>query len=244
MTKCLHDDDKIIRTLSMTKEQGTLYLVATPIGNPDDISKRALGLLANVDKLYCEERKPAYRLLTRYNIRREVTCLNEHNEAECCDAIGSMLKKGLNVAYFSDCGTPVLADPGFKLLASIRARGGRVTAVPGVSSITVALSLSPFPIDRYMYYGFVSAKPEQRRQDLQEIASIPVTTVLLETPYRLQRIMVDLVKVIGRKKKCCLLLDLTCNNEMTIIGTPAEVATAAKNLGKKHEFVILLSPPL
>ena len=222
---------------------GTLYLVSTPIGNKDDITKRAIDILKQTSHLYCEETKPGYRLITQYGIRKELTPINEHNETEKLNEIWELLKRGNNIAYFSDCGTPVIADPGFKLVQFIRSKKGKIIPIPGVSSITAALTLSPFQIDRFLYFGFISNKKELRKKHLSEIAACPYTMVLLETPYRLKRLIEELLITLGQKKKICLCLNLTTNQEKFIVGFAREIVKK-KDLPKKGEFVVLISPPL
>ena len=219
-------------------------MVATPIGNSNDITQRALSVLQSVDYLFCEETKPGYRLIRSYGIKSDVDTLNEHNESEKLKIIGDYLADGKDVAYFSDAGTPVLADPGFKLIQYIRSKKGIIKPIPGVCSIITALSVSPFPIDRFFYFGFLSNKAELRETHLKELKQIPYTTVVLETPYRLARLIDELAGTIKRTKKLCLCSNLTTDKERFDIGYCSDIKAILSEIPPKCPFVMILSPLL
>lgn len=224
------------------RENGTLYLVAVPIGNPGDITERALKALRDTAILYCEELKEGRRLLAAYGLRRELRPLNEHTENETIPEIMETLASGRDVAFFSDCGTPVFADPGFRLVQEVRRRGLNPRALPGASSLMTALTLSPFPIERFLYLGFLPREREARREELSRLIDIPQTAVLLDTPYRLRKLAGELREFLGREKRVCFLLNLTADNEECLIGYPAEVEAALKHRPGRAEFIVLIEP--
>ncbi len=229
--------------MKQTKKIGKLYLVATHIGNKADITERALEILRNTPYLYCEERKPGYRLIRGYGIQSELETLNEHNEKDKLEEIWKKLESGKDVAYFSDAGTPLIADPGFRLLNYIRAKKGTVVPIPGTSSLTVALSMSPFPIDRFMFFGFLSNKKELRKKHLAELKSCPTTAILLETPYRLKKLISELQILQNEGKELCFCSNLTLENEEFLIGSPKKLMPLLEKYPKTTEFIVLVSPP-
>lgn len=224
-------------------ERGTLYLVAVPIGNPGDITERALETLSRVPTLYCEELKEGRRLLHQYNLRRELLPLNEHTETEAIPEILETLASGSDVAFFSDCGTPVFADPGFHLVQEVRRRGLPLRALPGASSLMTALTLSPFPIERFLYLGFLPRQKEARQMELGRLHAFPQTIILLDTPYRMRKLAGELRQFLGRKKRVCFLLNLTGKDEACHIGYPDEVEKALERAPHRAEFIVLIEPP-
>ena len=165
---------------------GTLSLVATPIGNYDDITFRALRILKEADVVVYEERKEGQRLLSHYGIPEKVVeSLNEHNEAASCFHILDHLKGGKNVAVISDAGTPVFSDPGQVLVQKAIEQGITIVPIPGASSLLPALTVCGFPIDHFLFYGFLSPKTNRRVSELRQLRSERRTMVFMDTPYRL-----------------------------------------------------------
>jgi len=221
---------------------GILYLVATPIGNPDDITYRAVRVLREADFVVCEERKEGARLLRHLNIDKPIERLNEHNEAAASQAILDVLRSGRSVALISDAGTPVFSDPGSLLVKRAIDAGVRIIPVPGPSSLLPALIVSGFPIQRFLFYGFLSPNRNRRIVELQHLKREPSTIVLMETPYRLLQIVRDLAEVIGTSRPICIAFDLTLPTEEILRGTAPELYQRLSKTGKKGEFVVVIGP--
>ena len=165
--------------------KGTLYLVATPIGNPDDITLRALKILKEVDIILCEELKEGKRILSNYQIEpKELDTLNEHNENSKIEKIISDLNSGKNIALISDAGTPVFSDPGSLLVKRAIKEGIKIVPIPGASALLLALIVSGFNIEKFVYYGWLSQKRAKRREELRRLRGEQRTVVIFETPYR------------------------------------------------------------
>lgn len=219
---------------------GVLYLVATPIGNVDDMTIRGLSVLRTVDLIVCEERREGERLLRHFQIEKPLETLNEHNEAAATHTIVHVLRGGKSVAVISDCGTPVFSDPGQMLVRKAVEEKIRVVPVPGASSLLPALTVSGFPIEQFLYYGWLSPKKERRRAELRQLQQEQRTFVLMETPYRLSSLLRDLADTFGESRRCCLAFNLTLPDEHIYHDTPAGLyrALGAKEL--KGEFVVVI----
>jgi 16S rRNA (cytidine1402-2'-O)-methyltransferase len=222
------------------RHSGALYLVATPIGNPDDITRRAVKVLESVDLVVCEERREGERLLRHLEIRKPVESLNEHNEAAASFAILEHLGSGKSVALVSDCGTPVFSDPGRVLVRRAVERGIRVVPVPGASSLMPALTVSGFSIDRFLFYGWLSPKKERRRAELRHLLRERRTIVLMDTPYRLVQLLRDVADVFGTTRRVCVAYNLTLPDEELFHGTAPELYRAASARELKGEFVLVI----
>jgi 16S rRNA (cytidine1402-2'-O)-methyltransferase len=221
---------------------GILYLVATPIGDPEDITYRAVRILREADIIVCEERKEGIRLLRHLEIDKPVESLNEHNEAAASPAILNVLRAGRSVALISDAGTPVFSDPGSLLVTRAIEAGIRIVPLPGPSSLLPALIVSGFPIQRFVFYGFLSPKRNRRITELQQLKREPSTIVLMETPYRLLQIVRDLAEVMGASRRVCIAFDLTLPTEEILRGTAPELYERLSKMKKKGEFVVVIGP--
>jgi 16S rRNA (cytidine1402-2'-O)-methyltransferase len=219
---------------------GTLYLVATPIGNFDDMTFRALGVLKSADLVIYEERREGERLLRHFGIEKPVEALNEHNEAAASHVILQHLAQGRSVALVSDCGTPVFSDPGRLLVRKAIDQGIRIVPVPGASSLMPALTVSGFSIDQFLFYGWLSPKKERRRAELRTLQQERRTIVLMETPYRLVPLLKDLAETFGDSRRLCIALNLTMPDEQVLYGTAAELHRRCAAQGLKGEFVIVV----
>ena len=219
---------------------GTLYLVATPIGNLDDITFRALAVLKSADLVVYEERREGERLMRHFGIEKPVETLNEHNEAASSHVLLEHLAAGKSVALVSDCGTPVFSDPGQLLVRKAIDQGIRIIPVPGASSLMPALTVSGFSIDQFLFYGWLSPKKERRRAELRQLQQERRTIVLMDTPYRLVPLLKDLAEAFGESRRVCLALNLTMADEQMLYGTAPDLhrRCAARNL--KGEFVIVV----
>ncbi len=218
---------------------GTLYLVATPIGNYDDITLRALETLKTADVIVYEERREGERLLRHFNIERPTEELNEHNEAAATYHILEHLKKGRAVALVSDGGTPVFSDPGKLLVERAIGSGIRIVPVPGASSLLPALIVSGFSLDQFLYYGWLSPKKERRRAELRQLLGERRTIVLMDTPYRLASLLHDLAEAFG-ERRMCIAYNLTMPDEKIYHGTAGSLARLLGQKEIKGEFVVII----
>lgn len=220
---------------------GRLYLVSIPIGDPGDITLRAKEILAKVDAVLCEERKEGSKFLKSIDIQKELIELNEHNENEMVQSVLLRLMNGENLALISDCGTPVFSDPGRQLLKLLYDSGINVVPVPGVSSLMTAISLCPFKLDQFHFEGFLPPKTEQRAAVLARLAATPDPIILMDTPYRMTKLLDEVIKAFGRYQPIFLACDLTMPNEKNYLGTAQEVASAVQN--RKAEFILIIDRP-
>jgi 16S rRNA (cytidine1402-2'-O)-methyltransferase len=220
--------------------KGVLYLVATPIGNVDDMTIRGLSVLRAVDLIVCEERREGERLLRHFQIEKPLEMLNEHNETAATHTILQVLQGGKSVAVISDCGTPVFSDPGQLLVRKAVEEEIRVVPVPGASSLLPALTVSGFPIEQFLYYGWLSPKKERRRAELRQLQQEQRTFVLMETPYRLSSLLHDLADTFGESRRCCLAFNLTLPDERIYHDTPAGLYRTLGTKDLKGEFVVVI----
>ncbi|WP_213775549.1 16S rRNA (cytidine(1402)-2'-O)-methyltransferase [Bradyrhizobium sp. dw_78] len=229
-------------TLAAPKAAPGLYLVATPIGNLGDITLRALETLAGVDVIACEDTRITHRLTERYAISAPLTPYHEHNAAAARPKILARLAQGASIALVSDAGTPLISDPGFKLVREACAAGYPVTALPGPSSILAALSVAALPTDRFFFEGFLPAKATARRARLAELAKIDVTLVLFESGSRIRDTLADLAEIMGTRDGA-ICRELTKLHEDIRRAPIAELAKAADGLEIRGEFVVVIGPP-
>jgi 16S rRNA (cytidine1402-2'-O)-methyltransferase len=228
--------------LSALKPVPGLYLVATPIGNLGDITLRALETLAGVDLIACEDTRITRRLTERYGIAAELTPYHEHNAAQARPKLLERLSEGAAIALVSDAGTPLISDPGFKLVREVAAAGHAVIAVPGASSVLTALSVAALPTDRFFFEGFLPAKEHARRNRLAELAKIDATLVLFEAGSRVQDTLSDLADIMGARD-AAICRELTKLHEEIRRAPLAELAETADALETRGEFVLVISPP-
>lgn len=218
---------------------GTLYLVSVPIGNPEDITLRAIRVLKEVDYVICEERKCGSQLLKQLGIQKELILFNEHTPAEEVYPLTSLLLKGLSLALISDVGTPVFADPGTPLVhAAIRAECA-VVPVPGASSLMAALVCYPFGIKEFHYVGFLPRKPEERSRKLKSLAKLSVPLVIYEAPYRLIPLIESLVACFGPSRDVMIGISLTFPEERFFRGSLKEALQQFQTQPIKEPFVLI-----
>ena len=220
--------------------KGTLYLVATPIGNFADMTFRAIDVLKQVDIVVYEERKEGGRLLRHFGIEKPLESLNEHNEAAATFIILDHLSKGKNVAVVSDSGTPVFSDPGQLLVRKAIEVGIKIVPVPGASSLLPALTVSGFSIDQFVFYGWLSPKRQRRIAELQQLKRERRTIVLMDTPYRLLALLKDVSETFGSSRRICVAFDLTLPDEEIFHGTGPQLLERLTKLDKKGEFVVVI----
>ncbi len=218
----------------------TLYLVSVPIGNSRDITLRALDILQAVDIIVCEEIKEGKRCLSTYEIDRDVLPLNEHNEEEQTESILNMFAEGKSVALISDAGTPLIADPGTRLVQRCIEKNIRVTSVPGANSILPALQLSGFSVDSFLYVGWLSPKKELRQKQIRELKNEKQLSVILEAPYRIKPLLRDLKNIIGSNRMAAVAFDLTTDKETVYRDTLGTLYKHFDRNPRKGEFVVIL----
>ncbi len=220
---------------------GTLYVVATPIGNLEDISPRALRILGEVDVIACEDTRHTRKLLDRYGISKPLVSYHEHNEQARATELLADLHAGRNIALVSDAGTPLIADPGYRLVEQAREQGLTVTPVPGACAFIAALSASGLPTDAFLFIGFLPAKQGQRRKLLAEWKSLPATLVLYEAPHRILETLEDIAATLG-ERQVVLARELTKIHEEFLRGTPSELAAKlAARESVKGEFTVMIA---
>ncbi len=215
-------------------------MVAVPIGNYRDITLRAIEVLKTVDAVICEEQREGSTLLKKLGIQNELVCLNEHNEEEQSINLVQRLQSGQSLALVSDCGTPVFADPGYRLIELIAGIGVKTIPIPGASSLMAALSLVDFKLDKFIYAGFLPREDDRRRQELARLRSTGMTVVLMDTPYRMARLVEEVANTFGEGTSVILACDLTLPSEVIYRTSAGELAR--KLNGKKAEFVLIVHP--
>ncbi|MEN6373173.1 MAG: 16S rRNA (cytidine(1402)-2'-O)-methyltransferase [Smithella sp.] len=182
------------------ENSGVLYVVATPIGNLEDITLRAMRILKEVDLIAAEDTRHTRKLLNAYEISTPLISLHEHNEKEKSSVIIAKIKSGMGVAYVTDAGTPCISDPGYILVKAARAENIRVIPVPGVSAVITALSVAGFPADNFKFCGFLPAKENKRRKFLEELQEETSTIVFYESPVRYMAALQDIYDVLGDRE--------------------------------------------
>ena len=228
--------------LVVPKAAPGLHLVATPIGNLGDITLRALQTLAGVDVIACEDTRITRRLTERYAITAQLKQYHEHNAEAARPRILEALGAGGSVALVSDAGTPLISDPGFKLVREVCAAGHAVYALPGPSSVLAALSVAALPTDRFFFEGFLPAKSAARRARLAELARIDATLVMFESGHRMQATLTDLAEVMG-ERDAAVCRELTKLHEEVRRAPVAELARQADAPETRGEFVLVIGPP-
>ncbi|MCP3378996.1 16S rRNA (cytidine(1402)-2'-O)-methyltransferase [Bradyrhizobium sp. CCGUVB4N] len=228
--------------LAVPKPAAGLYLVATPIGNLGDITLRALQTLAGVDVIACEDTRITRRLTERYDISAQLKQYHEHNAEAARPKILEALAAGGSVALVSDAGTPLISDPGYKLVREVCAAGHAVYALPGPSSVLAALSVAALPTDRFFFEGFLPAKSAARRSRLAELARIDATLVMFDSGNRVQDTLADLAEIMGTRE-AAICRELTKLHEEISRATLSELARDADSLETRGEFVLVIGPP-
>src|SRR5262245_34973558 len=181
---------------------GTLFIVATPIGNLNDISSRALQTLRDVDVIACEDTRQTIKLLNHFGIQKPLTSYHEFNEEQKAEELAAMLAGATSIALVSDAGTPAIADPGYRLVRLCRQRGIPVVAIPGPSAVAAALAASGLPSDEFMFLGFLPSKKNARREKLGAVANVQCTLVFYEAPHRIEASLEDAQEVLGDREVC------------------------------------------
>ena len=216
-----------------------MYLVATPIGNLEDISARALRILSQAVMVAAEDTRHTRKLLDHYQVRTPLTSYHEHNKLTKLEVILTALEKG-DVALVSDAGTPALNDPGYELVCAALQAGYPVSPVPGPSAPVSALVASGLPTDAFLYLGYLPRKSSERRQKLQEVADLPYTLVALETPHRLLSALQDLLDVLG-DRRVAVARELTKLHEEILRARLSEALTHFQAQAPRGEFTLVIA---
>lgn len=220
-----------------------LYVVATPIGNLSDLSPRAHDVLARADLIAAEDTRVTAKLLTLVGLKRPIIAYNDHNGAARRPEILERLDQGQAIALVSDAGTPLISDPGYKLVADAAAAGHAVVPIPGPSALITALSVAGLPTDRVLFLGFLPAKAGARREALAEVAAIRASLVLFEAPHRLREALADLADVLGPRPAMIAREMTKLHEEIRRGSLDALAAAAAEAPDPKGEIVIVIAPP-
>lgn len=221
---------------------GVLYVVATPIGNLEDISQRAIAVLRKVGLIAAEDTRHSRKLLTHFGISGRLQALHEHNERDMSARLLRELVDGRDIALISDAGTPLISDPGFVLVRAARQAGIRVVPVPGPSALIAALSVAGLPTDRFCFEGFLPTKAAARRERLCDLRSATATLVFYESSHRILDSLADMAACLGAERNATLARELTKAFETVHDGTLTELHdwVAADSNQQKGEFVIVV----
>ncbi|MDP3534264.1 MAG: 16S rRNA (cytidine(1402)-2'-O)-methyltransferase [Halomonas sp.] len=224
------------------QDPGTLYVVATPIGNLEDLTPRAARVLAQVSRVAAEDTRHSGRLLAHLGVNKPMLSLHDHNEARRVDTLDAFLQAGEDIALISDAGTPLISDPGFVLVRELRARGRKIVPLPGACALVTALSGAGLPTDRFTFGGFLPAKPGARRQALEQWEAREETLVFYESPHRILHTLEALREQMPARN-VVLARELTKTFETFLHGSPEELIhclTDDPNQAR-GEFVVIIS---
>ena len=222
---------------------GTLFIVATPIGNLDDITFRAVETLKSVELILAEDTRHSQKILNHFDIKTPISAFHDYNEREKCTTVIDKLKQGVSIALISDAGTPLISDPGYVLVSVAKKNSIKVSPIPGPSALIAALSASGIPSDSFSFFGFLPSKQNARIKTLKTFISRPETIIIYESPKRILAALTDMLFVFGEAREVCLAKELTKTFE-TILTTniPNLISYIASDPNhQKGEFVLLIS---
>ncbi len=221
---------------------GQLFIVATPIGNLADITYRAVEILKSVDLIAAEDTRISRRLCEHYGINTPLLACHEHNEEKKAVQLLEAVRSGKDIALISDAGTPLINDPGYRLVSQMRTCGIRVTPIPGACSPIAALCASGLPTDSFTYDGFLARSGKARRHQIEAIARSSCTHILLESPHRLLKTLDDLRQTCGDDRQACMAREITKLHETFVCGGLAEVLDTMRQGSIRGEIVLLVGP--
>jgi 16S rRNA (cytidine1402-2'-O)-methyltransferase len=221
---------------------GRLYVVATPIGNLEDISLRALRILKEADVIACEDTRQTQKLLSHFDIPKRLVSYHEHNEITCAAELVIELEQGAKVALVSDAGTPAISDPGYRLVSLCLRHGIEVVPVPGASAFVAALAASGMPVSEFIFVGFLPARPTARRKALRDLATEPRTVAIYEAPHRLLDTLEDALEILGNRP-AVIARELTKAYEEFQRGHIEDLLAAAQKKAPRGEITLLIGPP-
>ena len=219
-----------------------LHIVATPIGNLADMTIRAIATLANADVIYCEDTRHSRTLISHFGIKTPLRAYHEHNADAMRPEILDALAAGRRIALISDAGTPLISDPGYKLVNNCLDAHHLVTCIPGPSAVITALAIAGLPTDQFLFSGFLPPKSAARQSRLRDLAGVPATLVFYEAPSRIEACLTDISTILG-DRQTVVTRELTKLHEQYLHGTPSEIAEYFTSNEPRGEFVILVAPP-
>ena len=223
---------------------GTLYIVSTPIGNLDDISRRAIAVLGEVDWVAAEDTRHSQRMLEQLGVRSRLISCHDHNESARSEELVARLQSGEQGALISDAGTPLVSDPGYRLVRACHQAGVRVVPIPGASALLAALAAAGQPSDRFLFEGFVPAKGAPRQQAIERLAKLSVTSIIYEAPHRVLSFLEALKPLVEKDREISLCRELTKQFETIRMGVVADIYdwVASDRNQQRGELVLVLSP--
>jgi 16S rRNA (cytidine1402-2'-O)-methyltransferase len=226
---------------ALAAEPGTLYVVATPIGNLEDITLRALRVLGSVDLIAAEDTRQTRKLLTHHGISRPLVSFHEHNQQRQALRLLAMLQEGRSIALVTDAGTPGISDPGYALLHALLPHAVPIVPIPGPAAVITALSVAGLPMDRFVFEGFLPPKGGKRRQRLEALSQEPRTIVLYESPYRVLRLLQEIATHLGAERQVVVTRELTKRFEEIRRGTASAVLEALQEQPVRGEYTVLIA---
>lgn len=229
--------------MNVNNNAGILYIVATPIGNLDDISSRAIDVLKQVDIIACEDTRHSGRLFANYGIKNRLMSFHQHNENESAVKFINLLQQGNNIALVSDAGTPLISDPGYPLVKAAHAASIKVVPIVGASAIIALLCSSGLPTNEFHFFGFLAAKQQQRKQQLAEIGLYTGTSIIYESTHRILKCLADMRTVLGDDREVVMGRELTKTFETIKSATILQLSefVMADANQQKGEFVIAIA---
>jgi len=231
----------------MTEEQGktgqgTLYVVATPIGNLEDITYRAVRVLDEVDLVAAEDTRHSRKLFARYGLHKPLVSYHDHNEQQRQEELIRRLQDGATIALISDAGTPCIADPGYRLIAACRRAGIKVVPIPGPSALITALSAAGVSTERFVFEGYLPQRAKARADLLRQLLGEPRTLIFYEAPHRLAATLADMVAIMGSDRQLVVARELTKLHEEFFRGTIAEALSRFEREPVRGELVMVIPP--
>jgi len=226
--------------MTQSAPKGVLYVIATPIGNLEDITYRAVRVLREADLIACEDTRQTRKLLDHYSISGKVISYHEHNEQARAEELVQRLREGAAVAQVSDAGMPGISDPGYRLITLAIQSGITVVPIPGPAAVITALAASGLPTDAFEFRGFLPAKSGQRRTALENLKHIEHTAIFYEAPHRIREALADIVQVLGPQRKIVIARELTKIHEEFLRGSAGELLEMANQRELKGEITLLV----
>jgi 16S rRNA (cytidine1402-2'-O)-methyltransferase len=221
---------------------GCLYLVGTPIGNLEDITLRALRILKEVDQIACEDTRHTQKLLAHYDIHKPQVSYHEHNEAKRARELAAAMEQGAKIALVSDAGTPLVCDPGQRLVALCLQNQIPVVPIPGPSALLASLSGSGMPTEEFLFVGFLPARSGERRRNLERLRMEDRTIILYEAPHRITECVAEALDILGNRQ-ACLAREVTKVHEEFLHGKLTEIIAALQERPARGEITLILGPP-
>ncbi|EKD95581.1 MAG: Uroporphyrin-III C/tetrapyrrole (Corrin/Porphyrin) methyltransferase [uncultured bacterium] len=219
---------------------GSLYIIAGPIGNLEDITLRALNVLKTLDYLLSEDTRETDKILSKFNLKVSQISYRDQIHTKIYPKVVEMLENGKNVGLMTDSGTPLISDPGYKLVNELRNSGFNIVSIPGPSSVIAALSISGLPTDKFSFLGFLPKKENQRKKLLINYGAMDATLTIFESPYRIIKLISEIKETLGNRR-ICIIKDLTKVFEKVITGKINDIDKEINNLPQKGEYIILIA---